>query len=145
MITDENGRREFINEWFEGTWHGWDKDDHGMLGFVETKHGGMMKIRPDNLRFVDTAIVSTSWIRVHHPLQSNDPIPPERKAVLVWLESSALPFCAYIRVHSSGPFWVVYHGSEQRGVDVIGWCDCLPAKAPDWVKPGVYEGGQVQQ
>lgn len=42
------------------------------------------------------------WIPTHQPPHIGDRLPPERKTVLVWLETQSLPFCGYIRYHSGG-------------------------------------------
>lgn len=83
--------------------------------------------------------MSADWI------DASKRLPPERKTVLVWLTGSALPFCGYIRIHSNGPFWVVYHGNMEISTDVLYWCDCLPPKAPGVFSDPhfVYELGQM--
>lgn len=86
------------------------------------------------------------WNLVSYPIGTSDVLPPERKVVTVWcgghdasgkhVGSAALPYLAYLR-YSGGeqdkPFFVVYHGSQDRPVDVIAWCDCLPDSGPEWV------------
>lgn len=96
------------------------------------------------------------WNRVHFPIQPDDPLPPERKVVLVWCDEqpeksrggSALPYCGYIRYAAGDlncPFFVVYHGNDQRSTAVIAWCDCLPDRGPDWAKnTGIYNEGQPE-
>lgn len=82
----------------------------------------------------------TRWNKVHYPPAPEDPLPPERRVVLVWCgdenDSHFLPYCAYVR-YSGGdvnaPFFVVYHGNTDRPTDVVAWCDCLPATGPDWL------------
>lgn len=74
-----------------------------------------------------------AWNLVSYPIDPGDPLPPERKVVLVWLKKSALPFCGYIRYAAGDktcPYFVVYHGNTQKGSQVIAWCDCLPDKGP---------------
>lgn len=73
------------------------------------------------------------WNLVSYPIEPGDPLPPERKVVLVWLKKSALPFCGYVRYAAGDetcPYFVVYHGNEKRGSEVVAWCDCLPDKGP---------------
>lgn len=73
------------------------------------------------------------WHLVNSPIQPEDKIPAERKVVLVFVEGSSLPYCAYIRYASGDincPYFVVYHGSKDRSTKVWAWCDCLP-KGPD--------------
>lgn len=83
--------------------------------------------------------MSADWI------DASKRLPPERKTVLVWLADKALPFCGYIRIHSNGPFWVVYHGNMEISTDVLYWSACLPSKAPDAFsnQHSVYERGQL--
>lgn len=81
------------------------------------------------------------WVNVHYPIEVGDVLPQERKTVLCWLRGSALPFCGYIRIHSGGPFFVVYHGNPEPGAGVIAWCDCLPSEAPEPFQGGIYETG----
>lgn len=69
------------------------------------------------------------WIPAHQPPLPGDELPAERRIVLVWLSNRALPFCGYLRWHSAGPFWVVYHGNMATGSDVVWWCD-LPIHGP---------------
>lgn len=74
------------------------------------------------------------WINVHFPLEPSDALPPERKTVLVWLRDQALPFCGYVRYAAGDeacPYFVVYHGNERIGAEVVAWCDCLPEEGPD--------------
>jgi hypothetical protein len=81
------------------------------------------------------------WHRVSNPIGLNEHIPAERKVVLLWLRDTHLPFCGYIR-YSGGeldkPFFVVYHGNENIGADVIAWCDCLPDGGPDVESARMY-------
>jgi hypothetical protein len=65
------------------------------------------------------------WHPTHQPPHHGDELPAERRTVLVWLSTMELPFCGYIRHHSGGPFWVVYHGNTDIGTDVIFWDDAL--------------------
>lgn len=73
------------------------------------------------------------WQKVNHPLQPDDPLPAERKVVLVWLRAEHLPFCGYIRYAAGDPdcpYFVVYHGNTDLGAEVVAWCDCLPEEGP---------------
>ena len=96
---------------------------------------------------------NVEWIEVHYPLKTGDLLPPEKKVVLVWLgeqkNSNALPYCGYLKYAAGDkgcPYFVVYHGNSDRGVDVIAWCDCLPDEAPAWAKTKRnYEGGQKEK
>lgn len=91
------------------------------------------------------------WHRVSHPIQPGEPVPPERKVVLVWCEgktsdSHYLPWCGYLRYAAGDPncpFFVVYHGNPDLPADVVAWCDCLPENGPDWVPAKFYEKKQV--
>lgn len=84
------------------------------------------------------------WMKCHYPIQIGDPLPPERKTVLVWCEgpNSALPYCGYLRYGAGdrfSPYFVVYHGNPDRPSSVIAWSDCLPDKPPAGVQSSVYE------
>ena len=73
------------------------------------------------------------WTHVHYPIEPQDFIPAERRVVLVWLGTNALPFCGYIRYAAGDkdcPYFVVYHGNIEIGTDVIAWCDCAPKEGP---------------
>lgn len=81
------------------------------------------------------------WHYVSNPIQLNEHIPAERKIVLVWLKQKHLPFCGYIRYLGGGkecPYFVVYHGNNEIGSDVIAWCDCLPNEGPDLPSSEMY-------
>lgn len=85
------------------------------------------------------------WNDVHYPIQPSDPLPPERKVVLVWLAGFALPFCGYIRYASGDkqcPYFVVYHGNPNKGAEVIAWCDCLPDHGPNRNEASMYNTEQ---
>ncbi len=101
--------------------------------------------------------MSDVWNQVSCPINPSDPLPPERKVVAVWcgghngignyVGANGLPDLGYIR-YSAGerdkPFFVVYHGNNQRPVDVIAWCDCLPNIGPEWTnKAGMYNREQA--
>lgn len=80
----------------------------------------------------------SEWNLVHWPIRPEDKLPPERKVVLVFVEGSALPYCAYIRYAAGDktcPYFVVYRAD--KGADVWAWCDCLP-KGPDHTKAEFY-------
>ncbi len=88
---------------------------------------------------------SPVWHYVSNPIQQNEHIPAERKVVLVWLKSSHLPFCGYIRYAAGDkecPFFVVYHGNSSIGSDVVAWCDCLPDQGPDVITSTMYSREQ---
>jgi hypothetical protein len=75
----------------------------------------------------------SEWITVHYPISLEDQLPPERKCVLVWCQSSHIPWVGYLRYAAGcydSPFFVVPHGNDCRAVDVIAWCDCLRQDAP---------------
>jgi hypothetical protein len=63
------------------------------------------------------------WHPTHQPPHHGDELPAERRVVLVWVSTQHLPFCGYIRHHSGGPFWVVYHGNTNLSTDVLFWDD----------------------
>lgn len=80
----------------------------------------------------------SDWHLVHWPIRPEDKLPPERKVVLVFVEGSSLPYCAYIRYAAGDktcPYFVVYRAD--KGADVWAWCDCLP-KGPDHTKAEFY-------
>lgn len=79
------------------------------------------------------------WHPTHQPPQHGDELPAERRTVLVWLATQALPFCGYIRHHSDGPFWVVYHGNTTIGSAVTFWDD-TPLTAPTEAQAGFMQG-----
>ena len=71
----------------------------------------------------------------------HEPLPPERKTVLVWLEGSHLPFCGYVRYAAGDkdcPYFVVYHGNTDIGAEVRAWCDCLPDDGPNLPNAQMY-------
>jgi len=88
------------------------------------------------------------WRKVSHPIEPDDPLPPERKVVAVWCAgretgSAALPYVGYVRYASGeldSPYFVVYHGNSDRPVDVIAWCDCVPEVGPSWENTKFYDG-----
>ncbi len=85
------------------------------------------------------------WHPVSTPIQESQHIPAERKAVLVWLRQSHLPFCGYIRYAAGdkdSPYFVVYHGNSEIGSDVVAWCDCLPDQGPDVPTATMYSQQQ---
>ena len=72
--------------------------------------------------------------------------PPEGRTVLVWLRDKHLPFCGYMKCaagEKDSPYWVVYHGNTDIGVDVVAWSDCLPAGPPGH-EAGVYARGRKE-
>ena len=85
-----------------------------------------------------------TWIKCHYPIEVGDPLPAERKVVVVYCEGppiSGLPYCGYIRYAAgdlSCPFFVVYHGNNDRSVRVIAWNDCLPDEPPEWIHAPTY-------
>jgi hypothetical protein len=79
------------------------------------------------------------WHPTHQPPRHGDALPAERRTVLVWLATRALPFCGYIRHHSGGPFWVVYHGNTDIGTDVRCWDD-TPLTGPTPEDTAVLQG-----
>jgi hypothetical protein len=82
----------------------------------------------------------------HLVVNPGDHIPAERKAVLVWLRGSHLPFCGYIRYAAGDqacPYFVVYHGNQEIGHDVVAWCDCLPDTGPDFPTAKMYSEQQA--
>lgn len=93
--------------------------------------------------------MNIEWRTVHCPIHPDDPLPPERKVVLVWLgdasDRNALPFCGYIRYAAGDvncPYFVVYHGNSQIGSDVVAWCDCLPNSGPDLPQARMFSDKQ---
>ena len=82
------------------------------------------------------------WMRCHYPILKGDPLPPAKKVVLVWCEGSYLPWCGYLKYAAGDldcPYFVVYHGNNDRPVSVIAWNDCLPEKSPEWANSDIYE------
>ncbi len=81
------------------------------------------------------------WHEVHYPIALSDPLPAERRVVLVWCggEKSDLvfaPWLGYIHYAAGcrdSPVFVVYHGNRDLPVDVVAWCDCLPNEGPAWL------------
>lgn len=85
------------------------------------------------------------WYKVCFPIAPTDPLPAERKTVLVWLDGHALPFCGYVRYAAGeldSPYFVVYHGNDKIGANVVAWCDCLPSYGPDWLDTRTYNRSQ---
>jgi hypothetical protein len=83
----------------------------------------------------------STWQNVNFPLLPGDPLPAERKTVLVWLEDAHLPFCGYVRYAAgdvNSPYFVVYHGNPKIGTRVVAWCDCLPDTGPEVPTAGMY-------
>lgn len=69
-------------------------------------------------------------------IQFGESWPPERRIVLVMVEDSVFPYCAYKRYASgdkSRPYFVVYHGNERKSTNVLRWADCLP----EWVHAAI--------
>jgi hypothetical protein len=81
------------------------------------------------------------WNYVSTPIAASESIPAERKTVLVWVKDQHLPYCGYIRYAAGDrdcPYFVVYHGNERIGAEVIAWRDCLPDDGPDVPEAMMY-------
>ena len=84
------------------------------------------------------------WHNVSNPIDPSDPLPPERKVVLVWMEGKALPFCGYVRYAAGDkdcPYFVVYRTVDP--VKVVAWCDCLPDTGPELDSAIMYSRQQA--
>ena len=71
---------------------------------------------------------------VCYVLESNSPMPEERKPVLLLVEGYAIPFVGYLRIWSTGPFFVIPGGTPEsiasgKPFKVTHYCDCLPDKS----------------
>lgn len=80
-----------------------------------------------------------------NPPKADEHIPAERKVVLVWLRDKHLPYCGYVRYAAGdkeSPYFVVYHGNDKIGADVVAWCDCLPESGPDIPNAKLYSRDQ---
>lgn len=78
-----------------------------------------------------------TWRFVSNPILASERLPAERRTVLVWLRGSYLPFCGYVRYAAGDrlcPYFVVYHGNQSIGGQVVAWCDCLPDEGPNGVE-----------
>ena len=96
--------------------------------------------------------MTTTWIpTTNKPIGQQD-LPPERKAVLLWIKEKELPFLGYLRYAAGDrdcPYWVCYTCREHRDREgnpkpfkVTHYADCLPENGPEGVS-GLHEGGQV--
>ena len=84
-----------------------------------------------------------NWLSVSCPVAPGDPLPRERKPVLVWCEGSAIPWVGYVRYAAGdpeSPYFVVPHGNLDRSTRVVAWSDCIPQTAPKGFAPMSVHG-----